>query len=160
MYDDLYSVEALDGTLTYQIQNGSEGESWGAEFTGTWQLADRWRLRAGYTYFDKDLRSKPGRVFDPSYLGNDSRNQAMLQSILDLPRGFQLDIVARYLDYLPRTLATQEVPEYFTFDARLALQLKHFEFSVVGQNLATREHVEFGTLRIPRSLYGRITTRF
>ncbi|HYD22604.1 MAG TPA: TonB-dependent receptor plug domain-containing protein, partial [Flavipsychrobacter sp.] len=28
-YDDVYSVEALPGTLTYQIQNGSEATSWG-----------------------------------------------------------------------------------------------------------------------------------
>jgi iron complex outermembrane recepter protein len=160
VYRDLYSVEALPGTLTYQIQNGSEGESWGGEFTGTYQILDPWRIKLGYTYINKDLRNKPGRDFDPSYLGNDSRNQAVLQSILNLPKGFQLDLTARYLDYLPATLATPEVPEYFTFDARIALQLKYFEFSVVGQNLATEEHVEFGTLSIPRSVYGRITCRF
>lgn len=159
IYRDLYSVEALPATLTYQIQNGSEGESWGGEFTGTYQLLDQWRLRAGYTYFNKDLRSKPGHDFDPSYLGNDSRNNALMQSMLDLPGGFQLDLVARYLDYLPKTLATPEVPEYFTFDARVAFEVKHFEFSIVGQNLRKKEHLEFGPLQIPRSLYGRVKLR-
>ncbi len=158
-YSDVYSVEALPGTLTYQIQNGSEAESWGGEFTGTYQFSNYWRLRGGYTYFDKDLRSKPGHVFDPSYLGNDARNQAMLQSMLNITPKLQFDIVARYLDYLPKTTETPQVPEYFTFDARLALHLSAFEISLVGQNLWKDEHVEFRTFRIPRSFYGRVICR-
>jgi hypothetical protein len=47
------------------------------------------------------------------------------------------------------------VPEYHTFDARLAFEVKQLEFSIVGQ-----EHVEFGALRIPRSFYGKVTWRF
>lgn len=159
VYRDLYSVEALPGTQTYQIQNGSEGESWGGEVTGTYQATDAWRIRVGYTYFEKDLRMKPGRVFDPAYLGNDTRNQATLHSILDLPKGFELDVMARYLDYLPQTLATAQVPEYFTFDTRLGFQLKSLELALVGQNLLKKEHVEFGTLNIPRSYYARMTLR-
>ncbi len=158
-YADVYSVEALPGTLTYQIQNGSEAESWGAEFTGTYQFSDHWRLRGGYTYFDKDLRSKPGHVFDPSYLGNDARNQAMLKSMLNITPNMQFDLVSRYLDYLPKTTETPQVPEYFTFDARLALHLKAFEISVVGQNLWKDEHVEFRTFSSPRSFYGRVICR-
>jgi iron complex outermembrane receptor protein len=160
VYNDLYSVEALPGTLTYQIQNGSEGESWGGEFTGTYQVLDGWRVRIGYTYFDKDIRSKPGHTFDPSYLANDTRNHALLQSMLNLSRGFHFDLIARYLDYLPKTLATPQVPEYFTFDARLALEVKHFEFSIVGQNLREKEHLEFGAIKIPRSVYGKVEWRF
>lgn len=167
-YDDLYSVEVVPETVLVQIQNGSEGESWGAEFTGSYQIFDRWRVSAGYTYFDKDLRSKPGHVFDPAYLGNDSRNHATFQSMLNLPHGITFDVAARYLDYLPKTAVTDQVPEYFTFDARIALRLKHFEFALVGQNLPQEDHVEFGNFttkrstygRIPRSFYGQITCRF
>ena len=159
VYKDIYSVEALPGTQTFQIQNGSEGESWGGEFTGTYQVTDQWRLRMGYTYFEKDLRMKPGRTFDPGYLGNDARNYASFHSILNLPKNFELDITARYLDYLPQTLATAQVPEYFTFDARLAFVLKSFELSFVGQNLYEKEHVEFGTFKIPRSFYTRVSLR-
>lgn len=160
VYRDLYSVEALPGTLTYQIQNGSEGESWGGEFAGTYQLSDRWRMRAGYTYFDKDLRASRGRDFDPSYLGNDSRNNAFFQSILNMGERLELDVIGRYLDYLPKTLATAEVPEYFTFDVRLAYRWKFLELSLIGQNLREKEHAEFGSLKIARSVYGRIACRF
>jgi iron complex outermembrane receptor protein len=160
VYRDVYSVEPLPGTLTYQIQNGSEGESWGAEFAGGYQLSKAWRLRAGYTYFKKDLRSRPGHTFNPDYLGNDASNQAMLHSILDLPLHLQLDVVARYLDNLHKTIATAAVPSYFTFDARLAYVIKGLEIAVTGQNLADKNHTEFGTLKMPRSVYAKIIARF
>ncbi len=159
-YRDVYSVEALPNTQTYQIQNGSEGESWGLELFGTYQLTNTWRLRGGYTFFDKELRSKPGHTFNPNYLGNDVKNQALLHSILDLPFNLQLDLTGRYLDYLPQTIATAKVSSYFTYDARLAYTYKKWELSLVGQSLYRDKHVEFGSLQIPRSFYAKIAGRF
>jgi iron complex outermembrane receptor protein len=159
-YGDVYSVEALPGTLTYQIQNGSEGKSWGAEVAAQVQLSAHWRLRGGYTYFDKNLAPKPGRQFNPDYLGNDSKNRVMLQSILDLPAGFQFDVVGRYASYLPKTIATAQVPAYFTADARLAWTRRWLEIAVVGQHLGQRQQVEFGTLALPRSVYVKLAARF
>lgn len=160
VYRDVYSVEALPNTLTYQIQNGSEAQSWGAELSGTYQVHPNWRLRGGYTFFKKDIYAKPGHQFNPAYLGNDARNQVMLQSILDLPLNLQLDIAARYLDELPATLATVMVPHYTSFDARLAYTFKIFELSVTGQNLGQKNHTEFGNLSIPRHFYAKIAARF
>lgn len=159
VYHDLYSVEALPGTLTYQIQNGSEGESWGAELSGNYELTTKWRLRGGYTYFNKDLRAKKGHSFNPDYLGNDAKHRAVLQSILDLPLHLQLDIAARYLSGLPKTLATVAVPSYFTFDTRLAYTFKWIEIAVVGQNLLEDNHTEFGSSNIPRNFYAKISAR-
>ncbi|HEX8315019.1 MAG TPA: TonB-dependent receptor plug domain-containing protein [Flavisolibacter sp.] len=160
VYRDVYSVEAKPGTLTYQIQNGSEATSWGAELAGNYQVHKNWRLRGGYTYFNKDIGPKPGRVFDPTYLGNDVRNQVMLQSILDLPRHFQFDVVARYLDGLEKSFATADVPAYWTFDARLAYTFKGFELAVIGQNLKQKNHTEFGTFNIPRNVFAKLSARF
>jgi iron complex outermembrane receptor protein len=159
-YLDVYSVEALPNTLTYQIQNGSEGESWGLEVSGAYQLTGQWRLRGGYTYFDKDLKSKPGRVFNPSYLGNDVKHHAILQSILNLPFGLNLDVSARYLTRIPKSFATAEVPRYFTFDSRLAWNIRKLELAIVGQNLWRKKHTEFGVLGIPRSVYAKAAVRF
>ncbi|WP_208493152.1 TonB-dependent receptor plug domain-containing protein [Spirosoma utsteinense] len=159
-YRDIYSVEALPGTLTYQIQNGSQGESWGVELAAHYQVNPRWRIRAGYTYFDKNLYAKPGRQFDPAYLGNDAKNRVMIQSILDLPAGFQFDVVGHYRADLPKTLATARVPAYLTADARLAWTHSWLEVSVVGKNLGQRQHVEFGSLAIPRSLFASLVARF
>jgi len=159
VYDDVYSVEALPNTLTYQIQNGSEGESWGVEFSGVYQLFPTWRMRGGYTFFDKDLRAKPGHNFDPTYLGNDPQNQFLWQSMVDLPANFQVDIIARYVDTLPKTQTTEHVPVYGTFDVRLAWEYNDIEISLVGQNLLEKRHPETGTQQMPRCVYGKITFR-
>jgi len=160
VYTDAYSVEALPGTLTYQIMNGSEGKAWGFEINGAYQPAKIWTLRGGYTFFDKDLHAKDRHTFNPDYLGNDSKHRAVLQSILNLPFNLQFDVVGRYKSKLKKTLATEEVPEFFTYDARLAWVTKNIELSLVGQNLAKEEHTEFGVLKIPRSFYAKIVGRF
>ncbi len=159
VYRDVYSVEALPGTLTYQIQNGDEATSWGAELSGTSQLTAKWRLRGGYTYFKAKIKAKPGHNFDPVYLGNDVQNQALLQSMADVTNHLHIDIIARYLDFLPKTLATAQVPGYFTFDTGIAYTIKHIEVSVVGQNLYKKNHTEFNTLNIPRGVYAKLTFR-
>jgi iron complex outermembrane receptor protein len=160
VYRDVYSVEALPGTLTYQIMNGSEGEAWGIEVTANYQPAPKWRLRGGYIFIDKDLRPKPGRTFNPDYLANDARHRVKLHSIVDLPLRLQFDVVARYVDKLKQTLATTAVDDYVAFDARLAWVSKHIEISVTGQNLPQKKHREFGTFDIPRQVYGKIAARF
>lgn len=155
-YDDLYSVEALPGTLTYQIQNGTEGHSWGAELSGTLQIVEDWRMRGGYTYFNKDLQNKPGRIYDFSALGNDAKHQGLLHSIINLPGNFQFDVSIRYLG----ELHTISIPDYFTFDARLAWTFKQWGvFSIAGQNLWQEKHTEFVN-QIPRSLYGKFVCHF
>lgn len=160
IYKDLYSVEALPGTQTYQIQNGAEGSTYGAELSGTYQILAGWRLRGGFTYFAKDLRAKEGRINDPSYLSNDAKHHVLLQSMLNLPFNLKLDIVARYTDYIQASFATVRVPEYFTADARLSFIYKSMEISITGQNLYRDRHSEFGALKIPRSYLGRLTFRF
>lgn len=160
LYRDIYSVEQLPNTLTYQFRNGTKGRSWGAELQANYQLLKTWRLRGGYTFFAKELESGRGSNFNPDYLANDARNHGMLQSILDLPANLQLDVVARYIDPLPQTPATARVPSYLMVDTRLAYASKGWEFAVVGQNLTQKQHTEFGTIPIPRSIFAKISARF
>lgn len=159
-YPNLYSVEPLPGTLTYQIMNGSEGNSWGVELTGVYQVTEGWRVRTGYTYIDRKLSPLPGHDFNPEYLANDAKHRFLVHSILDLPGKIQFDIVGRYVDDLKETLATVAVPDYFMIDARIALVSKYFEFSVVGQHLSKKRHAEFGKFEIPRTIYAKIAARF
>jgi hypothetical protein len=79
--------------------------------------------------------------------------------MIDLPANFELDIIGRYVDGLPKTTATEEVRSYGTVDARLAWHYKSFEISLNGQNLLEKYHAEFGSQRIPRSVYGKVTCR-
>ena len=155
-YDDLYSVDPLPGTLTYQIQNGVEGQSWGLEASGTWQLSQDWRMKGGYTYFDKDLQNKPESVYDVLALGNDAKHQGLLTSNMNLWGNLQLDLSMRYFGELPQPL----IQEYVGFDARIAWILEEsVELSVVGQNLGRKKHIEILN-QIPRSLYAKVTCRF
>jgi iron complex outermembrane recepter protein len=158
-YKDIYSVEPLPGTLTYQIQNGSEGESWGAEVTASYNILRSWQVRGGYTFFDKKLQAKEGHNFNPDYLANDARHQAMFQSMIDLPFGLQLDATWRYVHGLPKTIATNTVPPYFAIDVRLAYLYRWLELSIVGQNVNLERHAEFGGFKIPRSVYGKLSIR-
>jgi iron complex outermembrane recepter protein len=160
-YDDIYSVEPTpDVIFPLTIKNGSEAETWGGEFSGFWQVMPQWRLRGGFTYFAKDLRAKPGTSHDPSYLANDAKHRAIIQSMIDLPANLRFDLVLRYMDYLPATFATTVVtPQYLTFDTRIAWEYKKFVIALVGQNLASEKHAEFGSTRIPRSIYGKLVCR-
>jgi iron complex outermembrane receptor protein len=90
---------------------------------------------------------------------NDAKHSFIVQSMIDLPGNFRLDIVVRYLDYIPQSFATARVNEYFSFDTRIAWEYKQFELSVVGQNLWQKQHAEFGAIQIPTSVYGRVAFR-
>jgi iron complex outermembrane receptor protein len=157
-YDDLYSVEALPGTPTFQIQNGGRGSSWGAELSGRWEATETWHFRGGYTYFRRELSPKAGHSYDPSVLVNDPEHQWVLQSILDLSASWQLDVTARYTGTAP----SPRVPHFFLFDVRLAWHRANWEFSVVAQNLGDRRHGEFGAhpVQLPSGYFGRVTFRW
>jgi iron complex outermembrane recepter protein len=165
MYDDLYSVEVLPGTQTYQIQNGSKGTSWGAELSATYIVNSYWNIRGGYTFFHKDLKNKPGNQSDPRLLdnlGTDAANHAVLQSAFNIRKNFQLDLVAGYTDFLPGTLYNTRVPAYVTLDTRLAWQYKkQLELSLNTQNLLNDQHLEIGNgAMIRRGIFGKITWRY
>jgi iron complex outermembrane receptor protein len=153
-YNDIYSVEPLPGTLIYEIQNGLKGRSYGAELSGTFQATPKWRIRGGYTYFLKNIENKPGHSFNPFETGHDAKHLVILQSVMNLPFNFQMDVTGRYVGAIDNF-----TKEYYTFDARLAWVWNKFEFSVSGQNLWKKRHHEYSS-QIPRSTYAKITCRF
>jgi iron complex outermembrane receptor protein len=160
-YHDIRSVDLIP-TPAIVFANSQRSESWGFEFSGSHQPLSRWRLRGGYTFFGKKIWATKSNVIPVSaeFEGVEPKNQIMLQSVMDLRAGFQLDIVGRYVDHLKAGTFTIEVPEYCTFDVRVAWQKKWAELSVAGQNLLESKHKESGLIQIPRSVYGKITCRF
>lgn len=160
IYDDLRSVDQVaPGLVT--LANHFKGETCGVELSATYQVTDHWRVRGGYNYLHKNLWQTDPAASSSIREGNDPQNQFSFQSILDLPANLQLDITGRYVDMLPSPV----VPSYFTFDVRLAWTWRNaVEFSIVGQNLGSGDHAEFGTpttrQEIPRSIYGKVTWRF
>jgi len=163
LYTDLRSLDSgTTASVPVVLANSQNAESWGFEFFGTLKATDWWRLRGGYTYFEKNIYPTSPKVFPVSvaFEGVDPRNQCMLQSMMDLPKDLSLDITGRYVDVLPAVLTLPAVPAYITFDMRVAWHLKPFEISLIGQNLLEDQHTETGSGQIPRSFYAKIICQF
>jgi iron complex outermembrane recepter protein len=163
-YTDVRSIDSntITATPALIIGNSQRAESWGLEFSGNYQVKEWWRLRGGYTFFKKNMSAITDKVVPLSgdFEGIDPANQFMLQSIMDLYKGLQLDMFAHYTDVIRSSEITSRVPAYFTFDLRLAYRIKAFEVSLIGQNLLESSHVETGSSKIPRSIYGKVTCQF
>jgi iron complex outermembrane receptor protein len=146
--------------------NGIEGHTIGAEIAPNWQITHWWQVRGSYSYLHMALKDAPGFTEDTgmflgAYLGSSPRNSVVFQSLLSLPKGFDLDASYRYVSALP----AQAVKAYQTGDVRLGWHFaENVEFSVVGQNLLQPHHAEFGgdpgpLVEIKRSIYGKVTWR-
>jgi iron complex outermembrane receptor protein len=164
-YDRLRSVEQTNPPAAFPvvIGNGVEGESYGAELTAEYQIADAWRVRAGYTELRVNLWAKPTST-DPSGGGNESHSpdrQFSLNSSVDLPLGLRVDGGLRYVG----EIANQQLPAYTELDARLTWSpTAQLDLSLVGQNLLHRRHAEFGTpttrREIERGVHGAVQWHF
>ena len=161
-YDDLRSVNKNPfAPPSFIFANDQQAETWGFELSGNYFLQSWWRLRGGFSFLSKQFYFKNESVRPSSIVleGIDPKNQLLLQSIIDLPKNFQIDVVGRYVDLLAAS-PTLTIPSYLTFDARLAWIFKRFTLSVVGQNLGEKAHREFGLWQVPRSYYVKTAFRF
>jgi iron complex outermembrane receptor protein len=147
--------------FTLQYTNGIHGTSHGFEFAPDVQATSFWRVRAGYSYLDIDVKDEPGftdKVTLQKLGGSSPSQQAFVQSQFNLPRHFEFDQSFRYVDSLP----AQSVRAYTTADARIGWNpTKSLNFSVTGQNLFQPHHAEFGidpppTVLIKRGIYAKL----
>jgi len=161
---------ASSGSLPIILQNNLEGQTYGMEVSGDYQMLDWWRWHAGYDYLQEHIHVKPGEVDFTHGLNEtaDPGNQVFLRSAMDLPQNIEFDAEGRWIDSLTinqgPTAAT--VPSYFELNLRLAWHpATNLEVSVTGQNLLHEYHVEYGFPNstqeaIQRSVYGKITWHF
>jgi iron complex outermembrane recepter protein len=164
-YDRLRSIEQTNppAATPVVIGNGVEGESYGAELTADYEIAEAWRVRAGYTELRVNLWAKPTST-DPSAGSNESHSpdrQFSLNSSVDLPLDLRVDGGLRYVG----EIANQQLPAYTELDARLTWSpTAQLDLSLVGQNLLHRRHGEFGTpttrRAIERSVLGGVQWHF
>jgi iron complex outermembrane recepter protein len=147
------------------IRNGLHGEGYGMELAADWQPFDWWRMSGVYSYLQLNL-TRDMDSLDASTVrfteGSSPTHQLSLRSFLSLPGHVEFDLVWRYVDHLP----SQGVSSYLTLDARLGWRpLPSLTVAVVGQNLLTDHHAEFGggssgTTEIERSVYGKVVWRW
>jgi iron complex outermembrane recepter protein len=167
-YDDLRSLEPIAPPAQFPvvIANGIRGNTSGVEVTADYYVNDTWRLQAGWTEMRVHSKNKPGSLDLTSTRSQslDPNHQGRLRSSFDLPRNLELDFTGRYVS----RIANQAVPGYTEADVRLGWRpTPAWEFSIVGQNLLHRRHVEFGPATaatgrraIERSVFGKAVWRF
>jgi iron complex outermembrane receptor protein len=161
-YNDYDNIRSVERGPPQVLSNGHEAETYGAELTIDYRVTDWWRIRAGYTELQIQIRPEAGNTNTlGSNESHDPNRQFMVRSSVDLPWNIELDGGFRFVTHI----ANQRVPEYGELDVRLAWRpLPALELSVVGQNLLHEHHSEFGSpaarREIERSVYGKVLWRF
>jgi iron complex outermembrane receptor protein len=170
-YDNVRSTSFTPATiLPLFFANAVEGDTYGLEFSGNYQVSASWSLHAGYTLLKEHLRVKPGRMDLDNALNEtaDPEHQFSLRSSVNLLRRAELDAALRWVDTLHTNNGPTPgtVPSYFELDTRLAWHASdRLELSLVGQNLLHAHRAEYGfpdatRPEIQRSVYGKFAWRY
>ncbi|HYP16506.1 MAG TPA: TonB-dependent receptor, partial [Opitutus sp.] len=169
-YNEYEHVRSLSLTPTTLLPlffgNDLEGETYGVELTAKYDVLPWWRLDAGYTRLETDLRVRPGGQDFNNTLNetSDPETQSMLGSSMDLPGGLEFDARLRWVGDLVTNNSGRPaiVPSYTELDVRLGFRLSpEVEISIVGQSLLDNQHPEFGLpgpgrVEIRRSIFAKV----
>jgi iron complex outermembrane receptor protein len=151
-YDDLRTIEPgppdASGprvVVPLRYENNGRGRTWGAELDALLRPSPGWRLRLSYAYLQMRLEltdaAASGAVTE-ARPGFDPEHMARIQSSMDLPGDFELDVVGRYVGGREGAGIT----DYATARVRLGWQWRRrVELSVAGQDLFAPRRREFPT---------------
>jgi iron complex outermembrane receptor protein len=179
-YNDLRSIGSTPTNSYYPLAlpdvfgNNLEGQTYGLELSGNYQVFENWRLHAGYNLLKEDIHAKPGfvDVAGGNYETADPQQQWSLRSSVNITRDVDMDATLRWVDELHMVQSPTDgpalgtVPSYIELDARVGWRAtKHLELAVVGQNLLHDHHVEYGfpnasQEEIARSVYLKASYRW
>ena len=145
-YDHLKTIDfAPPGGAPLTWGNTLEGNVYGLEAWGNYEVADWWRLSAGFDIQREALRFGQGatlvaKLLGVAQAGDDPHHQGSLRSSMNLTDVLTLDGDLRYVGVLP----DPHVPQYFEFNARLGWKVSdRLEISLSGFNLLHPQHEEF-----------------
>lgn len=140
--------------------NTMRARTHGVEVAADYRPTDAIKLQASYSWLEIQVREKTGNT-DTTIFAEERkapRHQASLAAYYTLSDQWEVDMQLRYVGALP----SLDVKEYLTGDIRIAWQAaKGIELSLVGRNLLSAKHREFGeaglasstAYRIPREAY-------
>jgi iron complex outermembrane receptor protein len=150
-----------------------EGEVYGVEVSGQWQVLRNWRLSGSYTFADIQLHAFPGAPVDSSQgfeAEKEPKHIFNIRSYLNLPYNLELDTfyyyVSRRETSTPPLGAFQPISEYGRLDVRLGWKpMKNVDLSFAAQNLLDDSHPELNELlevssETQRSFYLKATLKF
>lgn len=169
-YDDVRSavLHPVD-VFPVTFENGVEGETYGLEFTLTYQVTDWWQLFTSYNFLETDLRVKEGMT-DINNARNelaDPKHQFSIRSSFNLPHRISINPAFRWVDDLIINDGGEEkaVASYAELNAKIIWEAtNNITIAVVGRNLLNDYHVEYGfanrePVGIERSIYGSLIFR-
>jgi iron complex outermembrane receptor protein len=142
----------------------AHARTYGAEIVADWNVMRRWRISSGYAYLQMQVRPDASSqdTAVSGVAGDAPKHSFHVRSQVSLPHRLDWDATLYFVGALP----DQGVPSYTRVDTRVGWRTgESVEFSVVGQNLLTPRHAEFGddaplhTLA-QRNVFGKITWRF
>lgn len=177
IYDNLLSTEPgapfveaapapLHLVLPLTFANKMSGEAYGIEIGADWRANNWLRIRTNYTYFELELHRDPGTGLADSEAAEDRdpRHQFGLTAQVNIGRDVEIDTIVRAVD----RLSERSVSGYATLDLRFAWRPReNIELSIVGQNLAQSQHLEFVSealstkeTQVERAIYGSVKVEF
>jgi len=147
------------------VRNMGKANSYGTEFSATWDATNNWQLTGAYSFLITDIRPELGSN-DTSLIkeqGQSPKHQFNIRSHLKLAHNVELDNMLYYVD----SLHAINIPGYERFDSRIAWKpLEKVELSLVGQNLLNEHHKEFTEIpvlaqtEVGRTVYAKVSVRF
>ena len=156
IYDHLRTQEIdFSGPFLF-FGSEMEGETFGVEMWGAYQVSKAWRLSGGLTHLKKNLRLKSSSTDVTTITAeeeHDPETTWILRSSWDLPHQMEFDATVRYVS----AVSSPHLESYFAVDLRYAWRPRpNIELSVVGQNLFDGRHAEYSDDADPRfrSEYG------
>ncbi|BAU47169.1 TonB-denpendent receptor [Sulfurifustis variabilis] len=163
VYDELLTLEP-SGLLA----NGMQGETYGLELTGRWQVRPDVRLEAIYGYLGQDLELEEGSgatTWPARTERLNPKHAFSLHGAFDIARNVEIDATLRFVDELPGIEVpgfTGDIAAYTELDLGVGWHARRdLELSLVGQNLLDPHHPEHSlATEVQRGVYGKVTWRF
>lgn len=139
------------GTMTFpppafilyqESTNEMDGETYGFEVSGSYNISPFWRMQGSYSFLQMQLHSGPNTRAgsDSDIEGGSPHNQAYVQSSWDIRHDMEFDVIGRYVDNLPAI----DVSNYVSLDLRLGWRPnENWEFAIYGRNLLEEHRLEY-----------------
>jgi len=162
-YDNLLSydigdaeIKNINGNTFYVIpinlDNNTEGYSYGAEWLTSWQVTPSSRLRFTYSYLDINLEDTQPNIYSNDVISlsvdRSLQHQASIWASTDLSESIELDLRFYYTSSRSweRSSGDQYISDSVDGDLRIAWQIfPSLNLSIVGQHLLHDDNQQFIT---------------